>query len=561
MNDLSNLVARAQQGDHTAYELLTERFYGMAVGYGLQSLCDFHLAEDAAQEAFLYAYGTLEQLAEPAAFPGWFRRIVHGQIHRILRKRGALSVALDQAIDIPDAKANPLTTLVAQEEVKDLFLAIDALPPQQRAVVALFYISEYSQQVISAFLNIPVATVKTRLHYARQRLRESLAIEPFTPNPIRRTGCVDSAAEAVTTRVMRLFRAIVEDDLTTAAMLLREDSTLATARGLEWSDFWHGEVGAIHLAVMHRRRAMVELLLAHGAEINQREITSKFTVLHYVANMALAGVITQAEGDDLFVFLTARGAVPDIVVFLWRNELAPIRALLAADPTQANAVGVMQATPLCHVTDVAAAQLLLSNGADPFYPLDHVRCGECWSDTPLQWAASRPEHPALFRFLLDYTRTPIDIHLACALGAVERVQQFLAVDATLIEARTGATHVLFADFTPLHVAAYYRQAEVAALLLARGANPDATTATVKDMTSLHLAVMYSAGDEDEVRTEVPQLLLAHGANSSLRDSVRGLTPLEWAERSHMCDEKGRADVSALLRAHSTARQNQQTDTS
>lgn len=67
---------------------------------------------------------------------------------------------------------------------------------------------------------------------------------------------------------------------------------------------------------------------------------------------------------------------------------------------------------------------------------------------------------------------------------------------------------------------------------------------------LHLAVMYSAGDEDEVRVDGPQLLLAYGADVTLRDSVRRMTPLEWAEGKYMADEKGRSAVVTLLRAHS-----------
>ncbi|MCE7980605.1 MAG: ankyrin repeat domain-containing protein [Caldilinea sp. CFX5] len=76
-----------------------------------------------------------------------------------------------------------------------------------------------------------------------------------------------------------------------------------------------------------------------------------------------------------------------------------------------------------------------------------------------------------------------------------------------------------------------------------------TTASVKDMTPLHLAVMYSAGDEDEVRVDVPQLLLTYGADLTLRDSVRQMTPLEWAERMYMDDEKGRTVVAKLLREY------------
>lgn len=87
-------------------------------------------------------------------------------------------------------------------------------------------------------------------------------------------------------------------------------------------------------------------------------------------------------------------------------------------------------------------------------------------------------------------------------------------------------------------------------MLARGATPNVTTASVKGMTPLHLAVMYSAGDENEIRLDVPQLLVEYGADLTLRDNVRGMTPLEWAERKYMDDEKERTAVAKLLRAHS-----------
>ena len=548
MNELCGLVERAQNGDGTAYNHLIQRFQKMAVAYSYARLRDRALAEDVAQEAFLYAYRTLNQLREPAAFPGWFRRVLQGQINRCQRQSHPLLVALEEATDGMINGVSPMAAVEAHEETEDLLAAIDTLPEAQRTVIALFYIGEYSQQAISAFLEIPVATVKTRLHYARQRLKEQLTAEWITTNRMRQVVQEKFTGQAITTRVTRLFKAIMEDNLATAHMLLAADPTLAHARGLEWSDFWHGEVAVIHLAVIHRRKAMVDLLLAYGASINERQIAN-FTVLHFVANMALAGVISAAEGDDLFTFLVARGAEPDLGVYFWRNEPEQIRALLAADPTQANQIGVQHATPLCYVMDISMAQLLLDYGADPFLPLENTWCKEYGADTPMRWAASRPERPDFFRFLLEYTGTPIDIHLACALGDVPEVKRLLEADPTLLEARTGATHVLLCDLTPLHIAALYRQAAIAKLLLERGANPNATTASIHNMTPLHLAVMYSAGDEDEIRLDVPQLLLTYGADLTLCDSVRQMTPLEWAERMYMCDEKGRTAVAKLLREY------------
>src|SRR6185312_7492303 len=95
MDALEVIVTRARDGDAEAFAALVRRFQDMAVGYGYSILHDFQLAEDAAQEAFFEAYRTLSRLREPAAFAGWFRRIVFKQCDRITRRRVVATVPLD----------------------------------------------------------------------------------------------------------------------------------------------------------------------------------------------------------------------------------------------------------------------------------------------------------------------------------------------------------------------------------------------------------------------------------------------------------------------------------
>ena len=64
MVELRELVRRARRGDLGAYDQIVRRFQDMAVGYGYSLLGDFHLAEDAAQEAFIAAYQQLPQLRD-----------------------------------------------------------------------------------------------------------------------------------------------------------------------------------------------------------------------------------------------------------------------------------------------------------------------------------------------------------------------------------------------------------------------------------------------------------------------------------------------------------------
>ena len=171
---LSDLIYQVQLGYPRAYETIMQRFQDMAVGYAYASLADWDAAEDVAQEAFIQAYYRLPELRQPAAFPGWFRRIVFTQIHRHLRQDKVKTVSLEQAMEIPNVSQNPVYLAEMRDLSNQISLAIQSLSAPQRNVIILFYISGYTQKEISAFLEIPVGTVKTRLHAARKKLQQEM---------------------------------------------------------------------------------------------------------------------------------------------------------------------------------------------------------------------------------------------------------------------------------------------------------------------------------------------------------------------------------------------------
>ena len=170
----NDLIRRAQLGEQGAYEKVIQNFQDMAIAYSYSILGDRQLAEDAAQEAFIRAYYDLPDLRNSAAFPGWFRRIVFTQINRIQRARKVHDIPLEFASETASTDLIPLEMIERREMQEQVLAAITALPEHQRTVVTLFYINEYSQREISAFLEIPVATVKTRLYAARKRLKEEM---------------------------------------------------------------------------------------------------------------------------------------------------------------------------------------------------------------------------------------------------------------------------------------------------------------------------------------------------------------------------------------------------
>jgi RNA polymerase sigma factor (sigma-70 family) len=220
LDDLSDVISRVRAGEREAYGQIVERFEQMAVGYATALLGDAHLAEDAAQEAFLQAFVDLAQLREAAAFPGWFRRIVHKHCDRIHRRRRVQVVPLDEEQWAPsDATADPME---AGDRRELLGHALQRLPEDERAVVSLFYLQQYSQAEVAAFLEVPVTTVNNRMHSARGHLKQELLEmaeqerEPTGTTPL--AGKVQEQIEALTTLHEALaepIREILSDSLQT----------------------------------------------------------------------------------------------------------------------------------------------------------------------------------------------------------------------------------------------------------------------------------------------------------------------------------------------------------
>ena len=157
-----------------AYGRIVRRFQDMAYGYAYSLLGDFHLAEDAAQEAFVRAYRDLAALNEPAAFPGWFRRIVFKYCDRLQRGRRVSTAPLDRAGQVSSPGQEPSQAAEQREMADNVLEAIRALPDDQRTATTLFYINGYSQRDIAEFLEVPVTTVNSRLATSRKRLKQRM---------------------------------------------------------------------------------------------------------------------------------------------------------------------------------------------------------------------------------------------------------------------------------------------------------------------------------------------------------------------------------------------------
>lgn len=180
MQEIGLLIERATQAQRAkderdqAFGEIVHRFQDLAYGCAYAALGDFHLAQDAAQDAFISAWRNLDQLRKPEAFPGWFKRIVLTQCNRLTRNKTLDTVSFDALTGVPSGAWTPHEVIERKETQCEVAEAIALLSEGERMVTTLYYINDYSQNEIAAFLELPVSTIKKRLFCARRKLRERM---------------------------------------------------------------------------------------------------------------------------------------------------------------------------------------------------------------------------------------------------------------------------------------------------------------------------------------------------------------------------------------------------
>ena len=173
----TGLIEQAQQGDRNAYGELVRRHYQGVVLVVSRMCGDTGLAEDAAQEAFIRAWLNLATFHPRGSLRNWLYRIAINAALDVLRHKPEETLEDEQAARMPDPAEEPETVLIEKEQAAMIHEAVRSLPEAARAVLVLKEYGGLSYREISAALDVPIGTVMSRLNYARNRLREVLAVE------------------------------------------------------------------------------------------------------------------------------------------------------------------------------------------------------------------------------------------------------------------------------------------------------------------------------------------------------------------------------------------------
>lgn len=176
-------IKQVKKGDQNAFAEIVELFKDKVYQLCYRMVGNAHDAEDIAQEAFIRAYVNINSYDTNRKFSTWLYRIATNLSIDRLRKRKP-DYFLDAEIEgtegltmysqVPSDEIQPdemVETLEFQEWIQQ---EINELPVMYRSVIVLKYIEELSLKEIGDILDLPIGTVKTRIHRGREALRKRL---------------------------------------------------------------------------------------------------------------------------------------------------------------------------------------------------------------------------------------------------------------------------------------------------------------------------------------------------------------------------------------------------
>lgn len=176
----AGLVRRCLAGDEKAYRELVEMYQGQVFSLALRMVRRREDAEDATQETFVRMFRALERYDTNRPFAAWLMTIASRLCIDQIRRRRVNPVSLTQTepgsdeayeMDVEDPGPGPDEITSHSEEERRGNELIQSLPPHYRVVVVLRHLQDLSYEEIAEALNLPLGTVKARIHRAREILK------------------------------------------------------------------------------------------------------------------------------------------------------------------------------------------------------------------------------------------------------------------------------------------------------------------------------------------------------------------------------------------------------
>lgn len=171
--DEATLIARVVMRDQDAFEMLYRAYYPKLRQFLLRMTRRPAMVEDVVNETMLVVWRKAGRYNHASKFSTWIFAIAYRQALKALRRAGDDGEALPENLRAPGR--GPDGELQQTQLNGHLQTAMAALSAEHRAVIELTYFQDYACREVAAIMQCPVDTVKTRMFYARRRLKTLLA--------------------------------------------------------------------------------------------------------------------------------------------------------------------------------------------------------------------------------------------------------------------------------------------------------------------------------------------------------------------------------------------------
>lgn len=169
------LVSRTLGGDDTAFEYLFNRYRDAIHRLFVQRLGGTNDADDLLQETFIKVYINLHRYSTSYTFGQWVYTIARNTFIDFVRRRQE-DLPIDDRFTSPASSApTPEESVINLQQRTQIEHYLERLTPRYRQLILMRFFEEYSYEEIAAKLSLPLGTVKTQIHRAREQMRRLIA--------------------------------------------------------------------------------------------------------------------------------------------------------------------------------------------------------------------------------------------------------------------------------------------------------------------------------------------------------------------------------------------------
>jgi len=168
------LLEEIASGDREAFKVIYERYVRQIFSFVYKITKDNKLTEEVVNDVMFEVWKSANSFKGNSAVSSWIFGIAHNKAMNELRKKRPEALDPEEFSRLAGSEDNAEEIIVKKDRSERMNMALNELTPEHRTVLELTFYNGMSYQEIAEIVECPVNTVKTRMFYAKEKLKESL---------------------------------------------------------------------------------------------------------------------------------------------------------------------------------------------------------------------------------------------------------------------------------------------------------------------------------------------------------------------------------------------------